>query len=45
MRKHNVIKLRKSRTSQECGVQFFVIIFEILLDKWRKMCGLFANWN
>ena len=43
--KTNVIKLRKSWTSQECGVQFFVIIFEILLDKWRKMCGLFANWN
>lgn len=35
----------KSWTSQKCGVQFFVTIFKIMLDKRRKTCGLFANYD
>ena len=43
VREVNVTKLRKAGSPQKCGAQFFVTFFKIMLDKYGKMCGLFAN--
>ena len=39
----NVIKLRKAGSHRNVGSSFFVTLFEKMLDKCGKMCGLFAN--
>ena len=35
--------VKKVWVSQRCETQFFVTIFRRTLDKYGKMCGLFAN--
>ena len=39
----NVTKLRKAGSRRNAGSSLFVTIFKIILDKYGKMCGLFAN--
>ena len=39
----NVTKLRKAGSRGNAGPGFFVTIFKKTLDKYSKMCGLFAN--
>ena len=41
--KPNVTKLRKAGSRGNAGPGFFVTIFKKTLDKYSKMCGLFAN--